>query len=63
MNVIALPVDEGYATLGQLVERDEGFEAVQVDGKSLGLFNTADAAVAALVARALVDGPVSALRP
>jgi hypothetical protein len=61
MNVVALPVDEGYATLGRLVERDEGFEAVQVDGTSLGLFSTADAAVATLVARALVDGP--ALRP
>src|SRR5215211_3645235 len=44
-----LPVDDGYITLGHLVEREQAFEAVQVDGRSLGVFSTADAAAAALV--------------
>jgi hypothetical protein len=49
MNVVALPVDNGYATLGHLIEREHAVEAIRSDGTSLGLFNTAVAAVAALV--------------
>ena len=49
MNVVALPVDEGYATLGHLIERDHAVEAIRTDGTSLGLFSTAVAAAAALV--------------
>ena len=49
MNVVALPVDDGYATLGHLIEREQVVEAIRMDGTSLGLFKTAVAAVAALV--------------
>jgi hypothetical protein len=49
MNLVALPVDNGYATLGHFVEREHAFEAVRTDGTSLGLFSTAVAAAAALV--------------
>jgi len=49
MNVVALPVDSGYATLGHLIEREHAVEAIRTDGTSLGLFSTAVAAVAALV--------------
>jgi hypothetical protein len=49
MNVVALPVDNGYATLGHLVERQHAVEAIRTDGTSLGLFSTAVAAAAALV--------------
>jgi hypothetical protein len=49
MNVVALPVDDGYATLGHLMERGHVIEAIRMDGISLGLFSTAVAAVAALV--------------
>lgn len=49
MNVVALPVDSGYATLGHFVEREHAFEAIRVDGTSLGLFGSAVAAAAALV--------------
>jgi hypothetical protein len=49
MNVVALPVDSGYATLGHLVEREHVVEAIRSDGTSLGFFNTAVAAAAALV--------------
>jgi hypothetical protein len=49
MNVVALPVDNGYATLGHLIQREQAVEAVRTDGTSLGLFNTAGAAAAALV--------------
>ena len=52
MNVVALPVDEGYATLGHLIERGQATEAIRMDGISLGLFSTAVAAAAALVERA-----------
>jgi hypothetical protein len=52
MNVVALPVDSGYATLGHLIEREHAVEAIRTDGTSLGLFSTAVAAVAALVERA-----------
>jgi hypothetical protein len=48
MNLVALPVNEGYVTLGRLVEQEQGFEAIRVDGNSLGLFRTAGAATAAL---------------
>ena len=51
MNVVGLPVDEGYATLGHLIERGQAIEAIHMDGISLGLFSTAVAAVAALVER------------
>jgi|HubBroStandDraft_6_1064221.scaffolds.fasta_scaffold1802663_2 hypothetical protein len=50
MNVVALPVDNGYATLEHLIERGQAIEAIRMDGISLGLFNTAVAA--ALVERA-----------
>jgi hypothetical protein len=49
MNVVALPVDEGYATLGHLIERERVVEAIRKDGTSLGLFSSATAAAAALV--------------
>ena len=49
MNVVALPVDEGYATLGHLIEREHAVEAIRVDGASLGLFSTAVAAATALI--------------
>ena len=49
MNVVALPVDDGYATLGHLIEREHAIEVIRTDGASLGLFSTAVAAVAALV--------------
>ena len=50
MNVVALPVDSGYATLGHLVEREHAVEAIRTDGTSLGLFSTAvTAAGSALV--------------
>jgi hypothetical protein len=49
MNVVALPVDEEYVMLGHLVEREQGFEAVQVDGRSLGLFSSAGVGAAALI--------------
>jgi len=49
MNVVALPVDDGYATLGHLIEREHALEAIRTDGTSLGLFTTA-AEAAALVA-------------
>jgi len=49
MNVVALPVDDGYATLGHLIERDHVVEAIRTDGTSLGLFSSATAAAAALV--------------
>jgi hypothetical protein len=49
MNVVALPVDSGYATLGHLIERGLAVEAIRADGTSLGLFSTAVAAAAALV--------------
>jgi hypothetical protein len=49
MNLVALPVDNGYATLGHFVEREHAFEAVRTDGTSLGLFSTAIEAAAALV--------------
>jgi hypothetical protein len=52
MNVVALPVDNGYATLGHLIEREHAVEAIRMDGRSLGLFSTAVAAAAALVERA-----------
>jgi hypothetical protein len=52
MNVVALPVDNGYATLGHLIEREHAVEAIRTDGTSLGLFSTAVAAAAALVERA-----------
>jgi hypothetical protein len=45
MNVVALPVDEGYATLGHLIEREHVVEAIRTDGTSLGLFSTAAALV------------------
>ena len=61
MNVVALPVDNGYATLGHLIEREDAVEAVRTDGTSLGLFSTAVAAAAALVEGARntqeADGP------
>jgi hypothetical protein len=58
MNVVALPVDDGYATLGHMIERDQVVEAIRSDGTSLGLFSTAVAAAAALVERAEdADGP------
>ena len=34
MNVVALPVDSGYATLGHLVEREHAIEAIRTDGTS-----------------------------
>jgi hypothetical protein len=49
MNVVALPLDDGYATLGHLIEREHVVEAIRMDGTSLGLFSTATAAAAALV--------------
>jgi hypothetical protein len=49
MNVVALPVDSGYATLGHLVERGHAVEAIRTDGTSVGLFSTAVTAAAALV--------------
>ena len=49
MNVVALPVDSGYATLAHLVEREHAVEAIRTDGTSLGLFSTAVTAAAALV--------------
>jgi hypothetical protein len=49
MNVVALPVDDGYATLGHLIERERVVEAIRKDGTSLGLFSSATAAAAALV--------------
>jgi hypothetical protein len=49
MNVVALPVDDGYATLGHLIEREHLVEAIRTDGGSLGLFSSATAAAAALV--------------
>jgi hypothetical protein len=49
MNVVALPVDNGYVTLGHLVEREHVVEAIRMDGAPLGLFSTAVAAAAALV--------------
>jgi hypothetical protein len=49
MNVVTLPVDSGYATLGHLVEREHAVEAIRTDGTSLGLFSTAVTAAAALV--------------
>jgi len=49
MNVVAVPVDEGYATLGHLIEREHVVEAVRADGTSLGLFSTAVSAAGALV--------------
>ena len=52
MNVVALPVADGYATLGHLIERGQAIEAIRMDGISLGLFSTAVAAAAALVERA-----------
>jgi hypothetical protein len=45
MNVVALPVDDGYATLRHLIEREQVVEAIRVDGTSLGLFKTAVAAL------------------
>jgi hypothetical protein len=56
MNLVALPVNEGYVTLGRLIEREQGFEAVRVDGNSLGLFRTADAATAALADATRIEG-------
>ena len=53
MNVVALPVDNGYATLGHLIERGQVIEAIRMDGISLGLFSTAVAAAGALVERAV----------
>jgi hypothetical protein len=35
MNVVALPVDNGYATLGHLIQREQAVEAVRTDGTSL----------------------------
>jgi hypothetical protein len=29
MNVVALPVDNGYATLGHLIEREHAVEAIR----------------------------------
>jgi hypothetical protein len=52
MNVVELPVDNGYATLGHLIEQGQAIEAIRMDGISLALFSTAVAAVAALVERA-----------
>jgi hypothetical protein len=52
MNVVALPVDDGYSTLGHLIEQGRAIEAIRMDGISLGLFGTAVAAAAALVERA-----------
>lgn len=52
MIVVALPVDDGYSTLGRLIERGQAIEAIRMDGISLGLFNTVVAAAAALVERA-----------
>jgi hypothetical protein len=49
MNVVALPVDNGYATLEHMIERGQAIEAIRMDGISLGLFRTAVAAAAALV--------------
>jgi len=49
MNVVALPVDNGYATLGPLIGREQVVEAIRTDGRSLGLFSTVVAAVTALV--------------
>ena len=49
MNLVALPVDSGYATLGHWVEREHAVEAIRTDGTSLGLFSTAVTAAAALV--------------
>jgi hypothetical protein len=49
MNVVALPVDDGYATLGHLIEREQAVEAIRMDGTSLGLFSTAVSAAVALV--------------
>jgi hypothetical protein len=49
INVVALPVDSGYATLGHLVEPEQAVEAIRMDGTSLGLFSTAVTAAAALV--------------
>jgi hypothetical protein len=52
MNVVTIPVDNGYATLGHLIARGLAVEAIRTDGTSLGLFSTAVAAAAALVERA-----------
>jgi len=52
MNVVALPVDDGYSTLGHLIEQGQAIEAIRMDGISLGLFSTAVVATAALVERA-----------
>jgi hypothetical protein len=65
MNVVALPVDEGYATLGHLIEREHIVEAIRTDGTSLGLFSTAVSAAAALVenARTEQQANLRALKP
>jgi hypothetical protein len=61
MNVGALPVDNGYATLGHLIEREQVVDAIRTGGRSLGLFSTAVAAVTALIEGARnaqdADGP------
>ncbi|MFY9837197.1 MAG: hypothetical protein WAK55_12140 [Xanthobacteraceae bacterium] len=49
MNVVTLPVDDGYATLGHLIEREHVVEAIRKDGTSMGLFSSATAAAVALV--------------
>jgi hypothetical protein len=54
LNVVAPPVDNGYVTLGHLVERERAVEAIRVDRTSLGLFSTAVAAAIALVDLALL---------
>jgi hypothetical protein len=61
MNVVALPVDDGYATLGHLIERERLVEAIRKDGTSLGLFSSATAAAAALVES--VGTPEQAVHP
>jgi hypothetical protein len=35
MNVVALPVDDGYSTLGHLIEQGQAIEAIRMDGTSL----------------------------
>ena len=65
MNVVALPLDDGYATLGHLIEREHIVEAIRTDGTSLGLFSTAVSAAAALVenARTEQQANLRALKP
>jgi hypothetical protein len=46
--MVAAQVTDGKICIGEIVERADRFEAITTAGKSLGLYNSASAAISAV---------------